>query len=108
MIKVVNIKQQREEGFLYIYVGRANSYKGFGLDGSSYGNPFWMADESKRNLVCNQYQEYFKTKILTNPILKGGLDRLKERHAKGINIALICFCAPRRCHADTIKEYLES
>jgi hypothetical protein len=97
----------RQDGVTNIYVGRKSSYgEGCGLDGSSYGNPFWMSDESKRNEVCDKYEECFKTKILTNPILKGGLDRLREK-AKTQNYALICFCWPKRCHAETILRYLE-
>lgn len=109
MVKVVSVAQiNKDDGFTYIYVGRASSYKPeYGLNGSAYGNPFYMADESKRWYVCSKYNEYFFKELINNAKLKAGLDRLQARHRAGEKIALVCFCAPRKCHADTIKSYLE-
>lgn len=92
-----------------IFIGRKSSYKPlYGLDGSSFGNPFWMKDESERNKVCDMYEFYFKDKLLKDKLIVESLERLKERSKKGENFALLCFCYPKRCHGDTIKKYLDS
>ena len=87
------------------------------------GNPFWMNDESKRDEVCDQYEEFFNMTIA----LKGkcgqvsGWDKeLKIRGyetywatktlykiAKVQDVELACFCTPKRCHCSTIKTFLE-
>jgi hypothetical protein len=105
MVKVVSVRDAKLEGFTYFYVGRKSSYKPvYGKDWSALGNPFWMSDESQRNKVCEQYKIHFKGLLIKH---QKSLEMLKERHIKGENIALVCFCAPKRCHGDTIKEYLE-
>lgn len=72
------------------------------------GNPFHMRSESERNIVCDKYEEWFKY-LLTkeyNPIFMQYLDRIYQT-SKSNNIALGCWCAPKRCHAETIKKFLE-
>lgn len=107
MVKVVSVSQIKKDDFTYVYVGRASSYKPeFGLNGSAYGNPFYMANESQREKVCDKYKDHFYKVMMKDAKLKGGLDRLKARHEGGEKIALVCFCAPKQCHADTICSYL--
>lgn len=60
-----------------IYVGR----------GSPWGNPFVMTSNSMRDVVCDR----FECEILP------GLDLTALR-----NKDLVCYCAPRRCHADAL------
>lgn len=55
--------------------------------GSPYGNPFRMKNESERDLVCDLFEE----KIL--PSLDVTALRGKD---------LVCYCAPKRCHCDSI------
>lgn len=92
-----------------IYIGRASSFKlSYGLNGSSFGNPFPMKEEKERDVVCDMYELYFNDKILKDKLMVESLDRLKLRSKKGENFALLCFCYPKRCHGDTIKKYLDS
>lgn len=65
-----------------IYVGR----------GSPYGNPFVIGKHGDRDEVCDKYESM----LLTNPQL---LARVKNE-LKGKD--LVCFCAPKRCHGDTL------
>jgi hypothetical protein len=60
-----------------IYVGR----------GTPWGNPFRMFTEDQRDAVCDKFEE------VTLP----GLDvtALRGKH-------LVCWCAPKRCHADAL------
>lgn len=96
-----------QEGYTNIYVGRPSSYRiEYGLNGSKLGNPFVMPTESQRKTVCEMYETYFYG-LLTHKKTKEALERLRERYNKGENFALLCFCYPRQCHAQTIKTYIE-
>lgn len=66
---------------LYVYAGR----------GSDFGNPFKMKNntQAERNLVCDLFEKE------TLPFLDLNLQELRGK-------ALGCFCAPLRCHADSI------
>lgn len=61
-----------------IYIGRS----------SKWGNPFRMRDESERDKVCDDYEEWFYTTDLPN--------HLHELKGK----VLGCYCKPKRCHGD--------
>lgn len=60
-----------------VYVGR----------GSPWGNPFVIGTHGDRDAVC----EKFEQEIL--PTLDVSALRGKD---------LVCFCAPKRCHADSL------
>lgn len=67
-----------------------------------------MRKESDRDLVCDRYKEYFYNKINNSEqfLLKVyELFLIYEQYSK---LELFCWCAPKRCHAETIKEFLES
>lgn len=74
---------------------------------SVLGNPFFMKNEIMRNEVCDKFEVYFKKKMeeRNNPVHTEML-RLYHIAAKG-DLTLQCHCAPRRCHADTIKKFLD-
>lgn len=79
-----------------IYIGR----------GSPYGNPFAMSSTRTRDQVCDDYETYFKDQVQNNRSFKQALDSLVNK-AQTSNIELSCFCAPLRCHGDTIKRYID-
>lgn len=60
-----------------VYVGR----------GSPYGNPFKIGEHGTRDEVCDR----FESEVL--PTLDVSALRGKD---------LVCFCAPKRCHADAL------
>ena len=62
--------------------------------GSHWGNPFIMCghSEQERNRVCDSFEAYAQWRLAYEP---HWLDALKGKH-------LICCCAPKRCHADTL------
>ena len=60
--------------------------------GTDYGNPFIMYGESKRDEVCDQFEQYARWRL---SIQKDWLKPLR-----GNNLA--CWCAPKRCHGDTL------
>lgn len=79
----------------------------FKVDRSSpVGNPFYMKDESHRDEVCDKYETYFNAQIKMNPAFRHYIADIAGT-AKSKNIALGCWCAPKRCHAETIKKFIE-
>lgn len=62
------------------------------MRGSHWGNPFIMDDESERDAVCDMFEAYALWRLKRDP---HWLDPLKGKH-------LLCCCAPRRCHAETL------
>ncbi|NQT59617.1 MAG: DUF4326 domain-containing protein [Bacteroidetes bacterium] len=78
----------------------------FKIDRSTpLGNPFIMKEEADRAEVCVRYKKYFYEKMMyDHPYLQEIKDSLIE-HGK---VRLFCWCAPKACHGETIREYLES
>ena len=75
---------------------------------SVLGNPFYMANENERNNVCEQYEKHFNKKIESQDFkFISELKRLKNLLTKYNKLELFCWCYPKRCHAETIKQYLE-
>ena len=64
-----------------VYVGRP----------SKWGNPFIIGRDGSREEVVGKYQEY----IVNNTDLLCQLPELQGRD-------LVCWCAPKPCHADVL------
>jgi hypothetical protein len=71
---------------------------------SVLGNPF-LTSRTDRNDACDKYEIWFSENIGK---LRIELLRLNRIHAQYGQLTLFCWCAPRRCHAETIKRWLES
>lgn len=95
IVDVVHVKLYGKKSFfidektLYVYCGRP----------SKLSNPFFMENESKRDFVISEFSK------------KLPMDAIRELHAycikKDIDVLnLGCFCAPKRCHCDVIKDEL--
>lgn len=84
-----------------VYIGR----------GSPFGNP-WPIDESDpeftRDAVCDRYESYFEHKMKTDPKFKAAVHGLVSQATITGSVTLGCYCAPKRCHGETIKRYIES
>lgn len=77
---------------------------------SVLGNPFFLTDknsQSERNYICDCYDWYFRDKIKKDEKIQKEIERLKYIAIKYRKLELFCWCAPLRCHAETIKNYLE-
>lgn len=70
------------------------------------GNPFPMHNETQRNEVCDKYAEYFAQQMPINKAFHAYIGNI-YRTAKKQDVALGCWCAPKRCHAETIKTFIE-
>jgi len=81
------------------------------MRGTPLGNPFVMKDasQSERNRVCDAYEEWLGAKILEEGSQLKQFNTLlaiaKEPDCE--TLELVCCCAPKRCHGDTIKRLLE-
>lgn len=75
---------------------------------SPLGNPYYMSSEAKRNEVCDKYQEWFDAMVKKrDPAVMQELKRLYQL-GKNRPVKLICYCKPKRCHADTIASFLNA
>jgi hypothetical protein len=72
------------------------------------GNPFPLNDESLRDEVCDKYDVWFNNKGLKDPKVVAYLNSLRLYLAEHKKIILLCWCAPKRCHGETIKKWLET
>lgn len=67
-----------------VYVGRP----------TKFGNPFYLHCESQRDEVCDKYEHW-----IAEPEQAQLRARIKSELK---NKNLVCWCAPARCHADTL------
>lgn len=88
MPKVLNKKRDHiPQGA--VYVGRP----------SKFGNPYHMCSEADRDHVCDQFEATLLRKFERDPDARR---RLREELG---GKDLVCWCAPLRCHADTLLKY---
>ena len=74
---------------------------------SPVGNPFYMTKESMRDAVCDKYESYFYEQLRINTVFAEYLQTMLKILKSYGKLRLFCWCAPKRCHAETIKEWLE-
>lgn len=104
MIEICNLRSQK---LIHSYDVRVDRQ-------SILGNPFYMKSESERNNVCNKYKMYFdkqfkdcvenNTKFSKSFVNE--LQRLVNIYKEHGKLRLFCWCTPKRCHAETVKEYI--
>ena len=97
MIEICNLRNEKIKYAYDIKVDRS----------SILGNKFYMHNESERDLVCEKYKAYFDMQIRRNLAFANEVSRLAYLHEKYGKLRLFCWCYPKRCHAETIKEFLE-
>ena len=90
-IRVLNKRLVGDRGE---YVGRP----------SPLGNPFNLERESDRESVIERYEVWLREKIRTrDKAVCNELNRLfKIARDSGV-LELVCWCAPKRCHAEVIR-----
>lgn len=71
------------------------------------GNPYELKTEDRRNIVCDNYYYYFHKKVLNDEEMINEIDRLIKIYNVYGKLHLYCWCSPKRCHAETIKDYIE-
>lgn len=98
-IEIMNLNNCKPE---FEYDVKVN---GLSVLGSPFHNPFHMDNEKDRDKICDEYEEWFKEEGYGS---EGTLELLKLQALCGYHgkLRLFCWCAPKRCHAQTIKNYL--
>ena len=69
---------------------------------TKFGNPFRLEEdggEYTREQSVEEYREWFKNKIQTDPEFREAVKQLRGE-------TLGCWCKPKKCHGDVILEYL--
>ena len=98
MIEICNLKNEKLLNAYDIRVDRM----------SVLGNPFRMQYEFERNEVCDKYEVYFNEQVTSNNVaFLNALRTLYMIHEHYGKLRLFCWCYPKRCHAETIKRFLE-
>jgi len=69
------------------------------------GNKFILNAEEQRDSVCDKYHTWFWQCAHTQDFFTYLAD-ITEAYRKYGHVRLFCWCVPKRCHAETIKEYL--
>lgn len=67
-----------------------------------FGNPYQIGVDGDREEVVARYEGDFHWKLENDGTFRSRVDAL------GKPTALLCHCAPMRCHAEVIAKYLES
>lgn len=110
-----------------------NTKEGLRCDrGTALGNPFFMKNEKERDLVCDAFDKYLSKFVYSsNPTLTPADAARHAAKLTGATIAktwrepsrealwaalddavaayptpLLCWCAPKRCHCETIAMYI--
>lgn len=75
---------------------------------SVLGNKFRLP-EFTRDDSCNNYEEWFLLSVHNDTCIEfhAELLRLRAIYLEHGKLRLFCWCAPLRCHAETIRDYLK-
>jgi len=71
------------------------------------GNPFVLEDEAERDKVIEAYREWAEKEYANNFVFHNVIKGLRETVKLHGELNLMCWCAPKRCHAEVIKELIE-
>jgi hypothetical protein len=103
-INIVNMKDHIPTEYDY-YIGRP----------SIFGNPFSHLEDSEAKIIVDNrdisielYKKFFYTRINNNDmILILEINKMIDIYNEYGKLNLVCWCKPKPCHGDIIKEYLE-
>lgn len=106
---VLGIEDGLPEGFGRIRIGLKNEDHPGGIyvgRGTPFGNPFKATEmPGGREEAIERYDVYLQTEIQRPwSRLNAALKSLAHRVANGESIVLTCWCAPKRCHAEVIRD----
>lgn len=108
MITVVKRGQALREGVSRFSVGRASSGVGRGcIPAHALGNPTELRHETEREKVIASYKIWLAEKIeAKDKAVCRALNQIFGAAKRG-EVELECFCSPKACHGDVIKQVIE-
>lgn len=84
--------------------GKSGEYIG---RGSPLGNPYPIGEKYNRQQAIAMYRIWLQEQIdKGNPVVLDELNRLGNKAIDEKGLALQCFCYPKPCHGEVIKEKL--
>lgn len=86
--------------FTSTYVGRKTPE----LPGSPLANPFRLDDEADRERVIRAYRHWLWGYLVIGTPQHNEVVRILRLSLKPEGVALACWCAPKACHAQVIRE----
>jgi hypothetical protein len=102
MIMVINIKAGIPDRKAADYIGRKKP----GRPASPLSNPFKIKSDSERPEALQKYREWLKEQMRMDTPARKEIKRLAVI-AKRSDLLLLCWCAPKPCHGDVVKEFVE-
>lgn len=105
-MKVINGKKDGFIGKDIIYIGRYNHY--YSLSASPLANKYKVKEYGSLEIVLKKYKEWLYIMYISKqgPAYEE-LIKLVKLHEEGKEIKLACWCKPKRCHGDIIKQVVE-
>ena len=71
------------------------------------GNPFIISKFCSRDEACDQYIDWFNNQLLTSDVkFHSQLRGLAQKYREQGELTLLCYCHPKRCHAETIRNWI--
>lgn len=103
MITVVN-KYKHSSTDNDFYIGR----------GSVFGNPYSHKEGTlakfvvtTRDIAIESYRDYIIDKLYTDKSILESFLQILKLHRSGEQVYLVCYCKPKSCHGDILKDLLE-
>jgi hypothetical protein len=101
MIEIVNVRGMIPNDPRIVYCGRTFA----GWTGGVLQNRFHSVVEANRDMVCEKYRLWLWSQIKG----KSGPEwdeivKLANREIAGDKLILGCWCAPKRCHTESIRK----
>lgn len=97
MIIIVNKRNLKPStNSVDIYIGRP----------SALGNPFELDRDGNRDQVCDLYAQTWQKRMTNSAAMRAEFSRVVNSARQG-DVRLVCWCAPYRCHGETIKARVE-
>lgn len=80
-----------------------------GKSGSALAKTYRMKSEADRDAVCNDYAKWFANRVKAQDSdVMSELHQIVNCLESNQTVYLACECAPKKCHAETIKQFIEN
>ncbi|MDP9765256.1 DUF4326 domain-containing protein [Deinococcus enclensis] len=101
-VEIGNVRTlAKERGKTYVYVGRGRAPDG--LEHAHLGNPFVVGAGYAQGEAAAAYLPWLRTEYLRGADVRHTLEDLARRVRAGEHLVLVCWCAPRPCHAEHLR-----
>ena len=100
MIKIMNLRNSKPSTPYCLRVDRSNKV---------LGNHFEMKNQSdaERNRVCDEYDAWIRKELnAKNKEVRDNMNAAYLIYKQYGKLNLYCWCAPKRCHAETIRDLI--